>query len=61
MPPPHIGERNAADHGTVELAEDDERIGAVGGDILGIAPQPAPKAGAGQIVGRPDIGSHGVR
>jgi len=52
--PAHIGQRDAADHGAVQLAENDEGIGAVGGDVLGIAAQPAPEAGTGQVVGGPD-------
>jgi hypothetical protein len=51
---PDIGERDAADHGAVGFPEYDERIGAVGGDVLGIAPQPAAETGAGEVVGRPD-------
>src|SRR5258708_2013993 len=51
---PDIGKRDAADHRAVGLAEDDEGIGAVGCDILGVAPQPPPEPGAGEIVGWPD-------
>jgi hypothetical protein len=38
----------------IGFTEDDEGIGAVGDDVLGIAAQAAAKAGAGQVVGRPD-------
>src|SRR5450759_147157 len=49
-----IRQRHAADHGAVGFPEHQERIGTVGGNVFGIAPQPPPEAGAGQIVGRPD-------
>src|SRR5665213_1181237 len=49
-----IGERDAPDHRAIGLPEHDERIGAVGGDVLGIAAQPPPEARPGQVVGRPD-------
>src|ERR1700712_4886009 len=50
----HIGERDAADHRAVGFPEHDERIGTVGGDVLGVAAQPPPEARPGQVVGGPD-------
>src|SRR5450631_3526121 len=49
-----VGQRDTADHRPVRFAKYDERIGSVGGDVLGIAAQPPPETRARQIVGRPD-------
>src|SRR6266436_6091663 len=37
-----VRHRDAADHRAIGFAKHDERIGSVGGDVLGIAGQPRP-------------------
>src|ERR1700676_2527337 len=46
----HVRQGDAADHRAIRFAKHDERIGSVGGDVFGIAAQPAPETCAGQIV-----------